>query len=51
MVAAGTRVMIRAIEANGIRPVIDRTFPLEELGDALRYQQAGQRFGKICIDI
>lgn len=42
---------VRAIEANGIRPVIDRTFPLEGLGDALRYQQTGQRFGKICIDI
>jgi NADPH:quinone reductase-like Zn-dependent oxidoreductase len=43
--------MVRAIEANGIRPVIDRTFPLEKLGDALRHQQAGQRFGKICIEI
>ncbi|MGB8365787.1 MAG: NAD(P)-dependent alcohol dehydrogenase [Rhizomicrobium sp.] len=43
--------MIRAIEANGIRPVIDRTFQLEELGDALRYQQAGQHFGKVCIDV
>lgn len=43
--------MMRAIEANDIRPVIDRTFPLEELADALRHQQAGQRCGKICIEI
>lgn len=43
--------MIRSIEANGIKPVIDRSFPLEELGDALRYQQASQRFGKICLHI
>jgi NADPH:quinone reductase-like Zn-dependent oxidoreductase len=43
--------MIRAIEANGIRPVIERTFPLEKLGDAFRHQQSGERFGKICIDI
>jgi NADPH:quinone reductase-like Zn-dependent oxidoreductase len=43
--------MIRAIEASGIRPVIDRTFPLEQLADALRHQQAGQRFGKICIEL
>jgi NADPH:quinone reductase-like Zn-dependent oxidoreductase/ketosteroid isomerase-like protein len=43
--------MIGAIEANGIRPVIDRSFPLEELANALRHQQTGQRFGKICIDI
>lgn len=43
--------MIRAIETNGIRPVIDRTFPLDQLADALRYQQSGDAFGKICIDI
>jgi NADPH:quinone reductase-like Zn-dependent oxidoreductase len=43
--------MIRAIEANGIRPVIERTFPLEKLGDAFRHQQSGERFGKICIDL
>jgi len=42
--------MVRAIEANGIRPVIDRTFPLEKLADALRHQQTGQRVGKICIE-
>jgi NADPH:quinone reductase-like Zn-dependent oxidoreductase len=43
--------MVRAIEANRIRPVVDRTFPLEKLADALRHLQAGQHFGKICIDI
>jgi NADPH:quinone reductase-like Zn-dependent oxidoreductase len=43
--------MVRAIEANHIKPVLDRTFPLEKLADALRYQQAGQHFGKICIDV
>ena len=43
--------MIRAIEANGIRPVIDRTFPLEELAEAFRHLQAGQHFGKVCIDV
>jgi len=43
--------MVRAIEANGLRPVIDRRFPLEALADALRHQQAGQRVGKICIDV
>lgn len=44
--------MIRAIEANGIRPVIDDTrFPLEALGDAFRFQEANRHFGKICVDI
>jgi NADPH:quinone reductase-like Zn-dependent oxidoreductase len=43
--------MIRAIETNSIRPVIDRTFPLDQLADALRYQQSGGVFGKVCIEI
>ncbi len=43
--------LIRAVEASGIKPVIDRSFPLEELADAFRYQESGQHFGKICIDI
>jgi len=43
--------MVAAIEANGIKPVVDRTFPLEALPDALRHLQAGQAFGKVCIDI
>ncbi len=54
-VTVGTRRaqldMIAAIEANGIRPVIDRHFPLEQLGDAFRYQETGQHFGKIVVDI
>lgn len=43
--------MVRAIEANGIKPVIDRTFPLEQLAEAYRYQQTRRHVGKICIDI
>jgi NADPH:quinone reductase-like Zn-dependent oxidoreductase len=43
--------MIRAIEANVVRPVIDRTFRLEELAEAFRHLQAGAHFGKICIDV
>lgn len=43
--------MIRAIEATGLRPVIDRHFPLEELVEAFRYQETNRHFGKICLDI
>lgn len=41
--------MIRAIEVNGIRPVIDREYPLENLADAFRYQEGGRHFGKISL--
>jgi NADPH:quinone reductase-like Zn-dependent oxidoreductase len=43
--------MIRAIEATGLRPIIDRHFPLEELVEAFRYQETNRHFGKICLDI
>jgi NADPH:quinone reductase-like Zn-dependent oxidoreductase len=43
--------MIRAVEANGIKPVIDRTFPLAELGDAFKLQATGGHFGKICVSL
>ncbi len=41
--------MIRGIDAIGLKPVIDRRFTLETLGDAFRLQQAGQHFGKISV--
>lgn len=43
--------MIRAIDANGIKPVIDRTFPLDEIAEAFRFQAAGKHFGKVCLSI
>jgi len=43
--------MVRAIEASGVRPVIDRRFALEQLGEAFRHLQAGGHVGKIVIDI
>ena len=42
--------MVRGIEANGLRPVIDRTFGLEGLADAFRYEESGKHFGKICLE-
>jgi len=42
--------MIRAIEANGVRPVIDSSYPLEGLADAFRHQVSGGHFGKICVE-
>ena len=41
--------MVRAIEANGLKPAVDRIFPFEEIGQAFRYQEARAHFGKICL--
>lgn len=43
--------MVELIESSGLRPVIDTSFPLAALTEALRYQAAGRHFGKIVIDI
>ena len=43
--------MVRGLEATGIRPVIDKTFPLVGLADAFRYEESAQHFGKICVEI
>jgi len=42
--------MVKGLEATDIRPVIDRSFPLEGLADAFRYQESGRHFGKICVE-
>ena len=41
--------MNRAIAANRLKPVIDRTFPFAQAREALHYMQSGQHFGKIVI--
>jgi NADPH:quinone reductase-like Zn-dependent oxidoreductase len=46
---AQQRDMIAAIDASGIKPVIDRTFPLVELAEAFRHQESQKHFGKICV--
>lgn len=39
----------RFLEAHAMRPVIDRTFPFEDLPAALRFMQEGGHFGKIVL--
>jgi NADPH:quinone reductase-like Zn-dependent oxidoreductase len=39
------------VAAGELRPVIDRTFPLAEAADALRYLEAGHARGKVVIAV
>ena len=43
--------MIKAIEANKMRPIVDKVFPLERIVEAFRYQESNQHFGKICLEM
>ncbi|MEQ8230488.1 MAG: NAD(P)-dependent alcohol dehydrogenase [Gammaproteobacteria bacterium] len=45
------RNLVEALEATGIRPVIDRSFPLAQIADAFRHQASQTHFGKICLSI
>lgn len=42
--------MVRAINQMGIKPVIDSSFPLEDLKKAFNRQESGQHFGKIVVE-
>lgn len=39
------------IDQHGIKPVVDRTFPLEQALEAYAYQQSGSLFGKVVITL
>lgn len=41
---------VRALDSGGIRPIIDRRFPLGELADAFRFEMSGEHFGKIGVE-
>ena len=42
--------MVAGMNATGIRPVIDRRFPLADLGEAFRFEESNRHFGKICLE-
>jgi len=51
----GSRAMFedmnKAISVNDLRPVIDRVFEFDQVGDALKHMESGSHFGKIVIRI
>jgi NADPH:quinone reductase-like Zn-dependent oxidoreductase len=42
--------LVRAIDATGLRPVIDRSFALAAIADAFRHEESGAHLGKICLE-
>jgi len=43
--------MIRAIEVNRLRPVIDRRFSLEDIAAAFTHYESQKHFGKVCLEL
>ena len=48
---ADLQFVTELIEAGKITPVIDKTYPLSEVPDAIRYLTSGQARGKIVITV
>jgi NADPH:quinone reductase-like Zn-dependent oxidoreductase len=43
--------MLRLAAGSRIRPIVDRTFTLDEGVKALEYLDAEERFGKVVVEI
>ncbi|WP_192246209.1 zinc-dependent alcohol dehydrogenase family protein [Mesorhizobium silamurunense] len=46
----GLDAMLAAVATHRLKPVIDRVFPFAEAGEAYRYFQQGDVFGKVVVD-
>lgn len=42
--------LLSAVEANGLEPVIDSTWPMEKIREATGRMERGEQFGKIVLD-
>ena len=43
--------MIQLVTSKQIRPVLDRSYPLSEIKEALVHMEKGENFGKITLQI
>jgi NADPH:quinone reductase-like Zn-dependent oxidoreductase len=44
-------LITEVVDAGGYRPVIDRTYPLDEVVEAVRYVEAGQKTGNVVLRV
>src|SRR5437764_1006550 len=43
--------VVPLLASGAVRPVVDRVFPLDQIGDAHRYLESNATFGKVVIEI
>jgi len=49
--ARGKQFIYSGLESGFLKPIIDRTFPLEQIVDAHRYMESNQQKGKIVVTV
>jgi NADPH:quinone reductase-like Zn-dependent oxidoreductase len=42
--------LVRALETTVVKPVLDSSFPLQDIAAAFRHEASGAHFGKICLE-
>lgn len=45
------RYFTELIESGQFKPVIDRTYPLDQIVEAYRYVETGQKIGNVVITV
>ena len=45
------RALTELIESGQVRPVIDRTYPLSQAPEAIRYMRDGHARGKVVVNL
>ena len=49
--AADLVALAELVESGAVTPAVDRTFPLAEAPDAVRYLREGRARGKVVVDV
>jgi NADPH:quinone reductase len=49
--ARGKQFIYSGLETGALKPIIDRTFPLESIVEAHRYMESNQQKGKIVVEV
>ncbi len=47
----GIRLLTGLVESGEFTPVVDRIYPFEEIADAYRYAETGEKIGSLVIDV
>ena len=47
----GKQLIFRGLESGALKPIIDRTFPLDNIVEAHRYMESNQQKGKIVVTV
>ena len=51
MLKRGKAFIYKGLESGSLKPIIDRTFPLEDIAEAHRYMASNQQKGKIVVTV